>query len=242
MRKGKLVLLAVAFALVAVVPVSAPAADKAGLGLEWGVGPNLVAGNFNMQYGSGFALSWKLADSFAVSVFSNTAPWKGSFSYTSEAANDGYTPGTKHKYSVDRNGDMQVSGIRILHNVPLPILDIISLGIELGTVDFSDNTSPSACKVDGIVNGAAVPALGLGTDTLSGPAGLIGVSGKVSIFKAETKTVSTDISVLADLTIINIPEKDIWGTRKAYLATPKAIDGVTSYNYLSVLVGIGLWF
>lgn len=239
MRKGKLVLLAMAFALVAVVPVSAPAADKAGVGLDWGIGPNLVAGNFKMQFDNAFALSWKVSEAFTVAVFNSAAPWRGEYSYTSEAANDG-TDATEHKYLISRSGDLAISGIRILHAVPG--LDFISAGIELGTVAISDNAA--TCKLDGVVSTAAT-TLAAFTDTtqiMPTSAALIGIAGKVSIFKAESKTVTTDINVTGAFRIISIPETSIWGTQKAYLAEPKAIDGVTSYNNLNVLLGIGLWF
>lgn len=234
MRKGKLVLLAAALVLAVVAPVSAPAADRAGVGLEWGMGPNILTGNFTMQFDDAFALSWKVSDAFTVAVFNENALWRGENSYSSEAAVD--PSGLVQKYTLVQEGALTVSGIRILHTIPA--LDFISAGIEFGKVNFTNVGAVYKRGDGGVTTGTEFG----GVVGMPASANLLGLAGKVSIFKAETKTVTTDINVSGAFRIIRFAEQDVFGSQKALLVTPKAIDAVTGYSNVTALLGIGLWF
>jgi hypothetical protein len=234
MRKGKLVLLAAALVLAVGAPVSTMAADRAGVGLEWGMGPNILTGNFNMEFENAFALAWKVSDSFTVAVFNGSALWRGENSYTSDAAVD--PSGAAQKYTLVQDGDLTLTGIRILHSVPG--LDFLTAGIEFGRVNF--NSNPGVIKRG---DGGVVTGLEFGTPVaMPASAELLGVTGKVSIFKAETKTVTTDINVSGSFRIIKFADTDVFGTQKAVLSEPKAIDAVTGYSNVTALLGVGLWF
>jgi len=236
MRKGKLVLLAAALVLAVVAPVSAPAADRAGVGLEWGMGPNLLTGNFSMQFDNAFALAWKVSDSFTVAVFNENAMWRGENSYSSDAA---VTPGgATHKYTLVREGDLTVSGIRILHT--LPVLDFLSAGIEFGRINFTTVGGPLNIKRD---DGVAAVGTEFGTVVgMPASANLLGLTAKMSLFKAETKTVTTDINLSGSFRVIRYNDASVFGTQKALLTAPKAIDSVSGYSNVTALLGIGLWF
>jgi len=236
MRKGKLVLLAAAFALVAVAPVSTMAADRAGVGLEWGMGPNILTGNFNMEFENSFALAWKVSESFTVAVFNGNALWRGETGYTSDAAADPTL--AAQKYTLLRDGDLTLSGIRILHSVPG--LDFLTAGIEFGRVNFNTNVPANIVKRG---DGGAVTNTEFGAVALMpASAELLGVTAKMSIFKAETKTVTTDINVSGSFRIIRFADANVFGDQKALLTTPKAIDAITGYSNVTALLGIGLWF
>jgi len=236
MRKGKLVLLATAFVLAVVAPVSAPAVDRAGVGLDWGMGPNILTGGFSMEFDNAFALSWKVSDAFTVAVFNESALWHGENSYSSEAAMDPST--LVQKYTLVREGTVGSSGIRILHT--LPGLDFLSAGIEFGSISFTNVVPVNYVKRgDG---GAVTDTEFGGLGNMPASATLLGVAAKMSIFKAESKTVTTDINISGAFRVIKFTETDVFGTQKVLLAKPKAIDAVTGYSNVTALLGIGLWF
>jgi len=216
-----------------VAPVSAPAADRAGVGLEWGMGPNILTGNFTMQFDNTFALAWKVSDAFTVAVFNESALWRGENSYSSDAA---MTAGTSRKFTLVNEGDLSVSGIRIQHS--LPGLDFLSAGIEFGRMNF--NTTATTIKRD---DGAATAGTEFGTVVgMPGSANLLGLSAKMSLFKAETKTVTTEINLSGAFRIVRFNDTSVFGTQKVLLTAPKAIDAATGYSNVTALLGVGLWF
>lgn len=233
MRKAKMFMLLAALASTLAGGRVAQAA--AGVGLEWGMGPTIPLSNFGMKMNEGFTLAWKVTDSFAVGVFRESGMYRGEKEYTNTVA----VPSLKQ--SIILEGTSGVSGIRLM--TVMPVLSILQAGIELGTLSLGAATATYS-RSDGA--NALVTAADFGAPVAMGAQQLpmVGVSLKGTVLKGETKTVSTEISILAGFRFVDMPEQYVFGTQEAttILTTKKKIDAVTNYNNIGVGLVIGLWF
>src|SRR5512138_791228 len=122
MRKSKMVLLAAALA----VAVSAPAvsADKAGIGLNWAIGPMINLGPFDMEFGNGFTLGWKVTDRFTVGVFREDAMLRGEQSYKQNTA---VAPAVNIEHILVAEGNTTAQGLSFMTNLlDLPIVGTLN--------------------------------------------------------------------------------------------------------------------
>jgi len=238
MRKAtKGLLIAAAFVAVMGSGV-AGAADRAGIGLEWGWAPTINLNGFDIDFaGSSFALSWKVTDFFTVGMVSNQGYYSGSHEYN----DDTVTPNIKHNVRVD--GNVNSSVLRILANIPA--LAFLQAGMEAGVVQLgagsftyvnSDGTAGSANDFGAV---AGIPPT---FPNIS--AAVIGVLGKINLVEAETKTVSAAISVTGGLRFTSLPDTYAFGSQETTTTTvpPKKIDPITNFNNISLSVSAGLWF
>lgn len=241
MRKSKMVLLAAALA----VAVSAPAvsADRAGIGLNWAIGPMVQLGPFDMEFGNGFTLGWKVTERFTVGVFREDAMVRGEHTYTT----NNVTPNIDHTMVAE--GNTLAQGLSFLTNLlDLPIVGSLAVGLEVGTQEvnitrytFSD--SDGGATSDGTDFGlAAVPVVPINI-----VAPIMGVAAKLRVLEFETKTVTTCIDVNANLRFVPINENSILGTQETDVTlaageTMTKIDPVSNFNTLSLTAGVGIWF
>jgi hypothetical protein len=229
MRKAKTLLL-VAAVLAAVAGAGiAGAADKAGVGMTWGIGPMIPLGNFEMKFDDTFTLYWKVSNDFQVGVFRETSSVRGEESQTVS----GTDPVLKE--TLVAQADAAASGIRLLHSVPG--LDFVTAGLDIGVITFTGGTT-TLSRSDG---SAAVGTFG-NPVVLAGTAPLLGVTSKLSIFSAETKTVTTDISVTGSLRFVTFNDLAVFGTQKDLEAPTSAIDPINSFHNLTLLLGVGIGF
>lgn len=229
MRKAKTLLL-VAAVLAAVAGAGiAGAADRAGVGMTWGIGPMVPLGNFEMKFDDTFTLYWKVSNDFQVGVFREASSVRGEKSQTVT----GTDPVIKETLVAQANAS--ASGIRILHSVPA--LDFITAGLDIGVITFSGGTT-TITRSDGSgaagTFGSPVP--------LAGTAPLLGVTGKVSLFSAETKTVTTDINITGSLRFVTFSDLAVFGTQKDLEVPTSAIDPINSFHNLTLLLGVGIGF
>jgi hypothetical protein len=232
MRKTIAVLLVAGFA--AASGGRALAADRAGISLDWGVGPTLMLiGGFQMKMDEQVSLDWDVSDDFAVSVFSANATWRGSDEYQ----NNG-TPAIKHKITVEGTTDSM--GIAIVHS--LPMLSFIKVGIELGMVTL-DESAPIYSSSDG--SGSSIADFGGTVDTFSNEVcSMEGILAKVTLLKGESKGTYADISVMGSLRFVQTPTRRIFGIQQTdSTASPKkGIDPIGSLDNLSLKIVASLGF
>jgi len=234
MRKAKTLLL-VAAVLAAVTGAGiAGAADRAGVGMTWGIGPMVPLGNFEMKFDDTFTLYWKVSNDFTVGVFREASSVRGEESQNIA----GTDPVIKETVVAQANAT--ASGIRILHSVPA--LDFITAGLDIGVITFT-GVAPTYSRSDGLA--VATGAADFGTPLIGGlsvTAPLLGVTGKVSLFSAETKTVTTDINLTGSLRFVTFNDLAVFGTQKALENPTKAIDPINSFHNLTLLLGVGIGF
>jgi hypothetical protein len=228
----------IAVLLVAVSAVAAGgravAADRAGIGLEWGMGPTLMLiGGFEMKFDEEVALNWDVSNDFVVSVFSGNGTWRGSHEYTNNAV-----PAIKHKITVE--GDKDLMGIAILHS--LPVLSFVKVGIELGMINIDE----AACLYSNSDGSAAAGLADFGgaRDVLAETASMEGIVAKVTLLKGESKGTYADISVQGSLRFVQLPTERIFGRQETdSTASPlKGIDPIESFNNLSLKLVASLGF
>src|SRR6185503_109329 len=144
MRKATTGML-VAAGLFAVAGV-AQSADRAGVGLEWGMGPRISFGTYSMNFTNGTSLSWNIGGDFTVGVAASSGQYSASGSYTNNAS-----PAITHK--IHQTGGLQEASVQVLHSIPG--LSFLTLGLELGTVSYgasvrtmtnSDGSTPAGTE------------------------------------------------------------------------------------------------
>lgn len=231
MRKANMFMLLAALA--ATLAGGRVAQAAAGVGLEWGMGPTIPMANFGMKMNEGFTLAWKVTDAFSVGVFRESGNYRGEHKYTAVATN--------FKHSVILEGTSEVSGIRLMTVVP--VISILEMGIELGTLSLGAGTY-STSRSDGGTAAYADFGLPVAPAFAGGQAPMAGVSLKATLLKGETKTVSTAIAILAGYRFVDFPDAYLLGTQETLnVAVPqKKIDAVAGYDNVNVGLVIGLWF
>lgn len=237
MRKATATLLAAGLLFAASGAGIAQAADRAGVGLEWGIGPVIQMGDFDMKMSQGFGVNWQVTEVVSVAIFGENAPLRAEYSYSNDT-------GVAFDQGVQVNGDYAVSGMRVMHQ--LPILKILDIGFELGVVQLNENqvrwhNSNGTEGSDVDFNPA-----GGNRDTLNTTGALEGVTASLGLFRAETGTISTELSVAAALRFVQLPDTYIFGTQE--LNTTKAaaekaeIPAIDNYNNLVVRVALNVGF
>jgi len=216
----------------------AGAADRAGIGLEWGWAPTINLNGLDSDFaGTTFSLDWKVTDSFSVGVASNAGFYSGSHEYTDNTV----TPNIKHNIRLD--GQENSTVLRILATVP--VVTFLQAGLEAGVMQIggatytyvnSDGTTGSAANF-GAGPGVA-PNFGNQTEAIAG------VMAKATLVQAESKTVSAAISVSGGLRFVNLPDTYAFGSQESNSNSQplKKIDPITNMNSLSLVVEAGLWF
>ena len=234
MRKAKLSLLAAA--LFTALAGKTLAADRAGIGLEWGIGPVIQMGDFDMKFGQSFGVNWQVTDVVSVAIFGENAPLRAEYSYADDTGSATFDRG------IQVNGDYAVSGLRITHE--LPILKIIDVGFELGVAQLNE-TLVRYHNSNGSL-GTATDFGSSGRDTLNTTGAVEGITAVVSIFKAESGAVSTELTVAGALRFIQLPDTYIFGHQEVITtktAAEKAeIEPIDSYNNLAVRVALNVGF
>lgn len=232
MRKYIAVLLVAGFAVAA--GGRALAADRAGVGLQWGMGPTLMlVSGFDMKIDEEVALNWNVSNDFAVSVFSGNGTWRGSYEYTNNA-----TPAIKHKLTAEGYKDM--AGLAIMHS--LPGLSFLAVGIELGMVNVAEDnciySNSDGSAPTGLANFGGV------RDVVDETCSMEGVLAKLTLLKGESKGTYADVSVQGSLRFVQLPTMRIFGRQETdSTASPlKGIDPVESFNNLSIKLVASLGF
>lgn len=234
MRKAKMFMLLAALASMLAGGRVAQAA--AGVGLEWGMGPTIPMANFGIKMNEGFTLAWKVTDSFAVGVFREAGMYRGEKEYTNTVV----VPSLKQ--SIILEGTSEVSGIRLM--TVMPVLSILQAGIELGTLSLGACAAPEYSRSDGANTLVTAADFGVLDAMVAQQLPMVGVSLKATLLKGETKTVATEISILAGYRFVDMPDQYVFGTQEAttVLVTKKKIDAVAGYDNVNVGLVIGLWF
>jgi len=238
MRNATKVLLIAAVVFAVTGSGVAGAADRAGIGLEWGWAPTINLNGLSSDFaGTAFSLDWKVTDSFSVGVVSNAGFYSGSHEYTDDT---GANP-IKHNVQLDGNENSTV--LRILATVP--VVTFLQAGLEAGVMQIGPSTY-TYVNSDGTTGGAANfgSAAGIGPNFGNQTEGIVGVMAKATLVQAESKTVSAAISVSGGLRFVNLPDTYAFGSQETNTTkTPTAkIDPITNMNSLSLAVSAGLWF
>jgi len=241
MRKTMAVLLAVG-AVMAAGGQAVLAADRAGVGLEWSIGPAISANGFDMKMAQQFMLDWKVSESFSVGVWNSSGLFRGTHSYT-----DNLNPTLKHELVT--SGTVGANGITLLAS--LPAMNLIELGINVG-IESLVGVAPVARNSDGTTGaltdfGSTLPGPVATATALTVTAPLLGIAAKIHLLKAETKTVLTDIGIIASYNFVQFPDTNTFGTqevlgRPSAMGLLKRIDPVSNYDNAMVLLNAAIWF
>jgi hypothetical protein len=233
MRKTVAILLVAVFAVAAggQVAKAAAAADRAGVGLEWSIGPAISLSGFQMKMGQQFTLNWKVSDSFAVGVYNGSGLFRAENTYTDLAI-------TTKKHTLVTSGTTASNGITLLATIPM--IEIVELGINIGMETLTGVAPVELAHNDGT---AGVAAHFGTTAPLTCTAPILGVAARIRLLKAETKTVMTDIGVVGGLNYVQFSDITAFGTQEVQGKTPlKAIDPVNSFTNLTVMLNAAIWF
>ena len=230
MRKATTGML-VAAGLFAVAGV-AQSADRAGVGLEWGIGPRISFGTFNMNFTNGTALSWNVGGDFTIGVAASSGRYRAEHSYT----NNTVTPNITDKLAA--NGSVSEASIHLLHSIPG--LSFLNAGLALGTVTYG-----AAAYAPTHSDGSAGALGDFGAPAFAGTtAAEVGLLAQVNLLKAESKLVTSVVSVNAGLNFVTFNDVALLGTQEVNSTSnpKKAIDLVNGNTNLALTVGVGLWF
>ena len=241
MRKATAMLLAAAF--VAAGGQVAKAADRAGLGLEWTIGPSISLSGFDLKMDQEFGVSWAVSDSFSVNIFRHEGSFRGEHTYSDNVSIAGQTV----DQTVILNGTQALSGLQFLAGIPFLNFVKFRLGAELGVQTLNGGVY-SFQRGDGAATDDTAFGMGAAGDLQSNWNDMtlpeIGVLARLSLLSAETKTVTTSLDVAANLRFVSIPDTWLFGTQDSNTtkAVPDKIDAVTSYNTFAVQAGINVGF
>lgn len=226
MRKAITMSLASAFFL-SVGGRVATAADRAGIGFEYGMGPTIIlGGEFDMTMNQSGAFTWTVSDNFAVSIFTNTASVRGSHEYTDNTGANSVTR------KVVLNGHSDTRGLAIWAS--LPMLSFLKVGFELGDVELNETNRDHSASDGSATTGADFAENG---DTLTSSAMLEGIAGKLTFIRGDSKTISADLSVVGALRFVQLEDDiQIYGTQEVDSTTLplKAIDPISGFNNLDI--------
>lgn len=236
MRKAKLSLLAAA--LFAGMAGTTLAADRAGIGLNWAIGPTIQFGDFDMKFDQSFGVSWAVGPSVSVEVFGQTGQWSSEFEYTDDITVAGQTfdRGTQFQ------GNYTLTGMRFVHT--LPFLKILSVGFDLGVMSFGESNR-TYYNSDGTISAAA--NFGGIVDTFDTQAATEGVLAKLTLLTADAGAVKTELGIQGVLRFVQFEELYVNGIQETTVdpaAHPvlESIDPISSYNHLGVQVALNVGF
>lgn len=231
MRKATRLLLAAG--LFTAVSSGVMAADRAGFGVEWGIGPAIQLGDFGMKISQEFAVSWQVGPDVSVAVFGEQAPFHGDTTYTNDTTANSFDQGLQ----VD--GVWTATGMRFMH--ALPFLKALQVGFELGVVGFVER-NVNYVNSDGTTGNSGDFN---GRDSLSNvSATLEGIGARLSVFKADAGVIATDLTVGGALRFVQLPDTYVFGYQETNTTKPvkDGIDPVTSYNHLAIQVALTAGF
>jgi len=235
MRKAITMSLVATF-VAAAIGGSAMAADRAGIGFEFGMGPTIVlGGEFNMEMTSAGAFTWNVSDNFAVSIFSGNGKVRGEHSYTDNTGANN----VDRKIAVSGEADTRGLGIW----ASLPMLSFIKVGFELGTVQLSEQTVQYS-ESDGS-NTTGLADFGGVRDALNDETMMEGIAGRITFIRGDSKTVTADLSVVGSLRFVQTNQDlRIYGIQESDSTTLplKAIDPISSWNHLDLKIAATIGF
>lgn len=236
MHKAKRVLLSTA--LLALFAGGVKSADRAGIGLEWAVGPTVSLSGFDMQMDQTFSVNWAATDTVLLGVFGQTGAFRGEASYSND------TVPTPFDEGIQVNGGYTLSGIRISY--ALPMLSFLRVGFDLGVAQFTE-TQVDYHNSDGSEGTAADwESFAGGRDTFDVPGSVEGFHGKVKLLSASNGALTAELGVNVAVRFIQFADTFVYGNQEVTTTKPAGekagIDPISSYNHLSVQVAMNLGF
>jgi hypothetical protein len=237
MRKVKA--LALAAVIVAAGAGMAGAAEQSGIGLQWGIGPAFTFGPFDTKMSDSFAVTWDVSENVSVAIIRQAGQMSGVHEYTDDVTLPGDNNITR-RLRVDAYETINAIGI----STRIPALSFLKVGMELGVISIAEeqvNYTNSDGSVSSVVNFGNV------RDTLDVTGGLMGLTAKISLLKAETKTINSEIGVLAALRFVQIPTTRAFGIQEttvdsALHPVKKEIEALHSINSLDLKLAASLSF
>lgn len=213
------------------------AADRAVVGMEWGFGPIVRKVPGAARFDSQATLYWKASDDFTLGVFRGDGTWAMQAGQSEEFA------GGPTIWKLRKTGQVQTSGIRMLKS--LPMMNLVGVGLDLGTAQFLEQTATITQD-----NGASPgPAATFGVPVaFNTTAALLGVVGRMSLLQASSKTITTEFSLTGSLRYAVFPALNVLGTLKdkevGVLGTPGTtpMKAISSYHNLVISLGANIWF
>lgn len=236
MRKAKLSLLAAA--IFAGMAGTTLAAERAGFGLEWGMGPTIQLGDFDMQMDQSFSVEFSINEDFGVSLFSSQGRFSGEHEYTDDIT----IPGQTFERGIQIGGNTSVEGIRLSYG--LPFLKMLRLGIELGRLsieqdytDFHNSDGTTSSNVD----------FGGVSQQLDEVAAMEGVSLRANLLSGATGALTASLGVQASLRFAQFRDRAVFGIQETTVdpllhPVKEEIETITSYNTLAVAAALNIGF
>lgn len=238
MRKATATLLAAGVMFAVAGGRVAQAADRAGIGVEWGIGPVIQLGDFDMKMSQGFGVTWQVTEAVGVAIFGENAPLHAEYTYSNDTGAVAFDQG------VQVDGDYAVSGMRITHQ--LPVLKILDVGFELGVVQLNETNVRWHNSNGTLGSDVDFNPAGGNRDTLNTTGAMEGITASIGLFKAETGTVTTELSVAGALRFVQLPDTYIFGNQELNTTKPAAekdeIEPIDSYSNLAIRVALNVGF
>jgi hypothetical protein len=237
MRKAKLSLLAAA--IFAGTAGTSMAAERAGFGLEWSVGPTIAfASGFDMQMDQTFGVEFMINDDFSAGLFGGTGRWAGEYAYT----NDITVPGQSFDQRIQKGGSTEVNGLRLSYT--LPFMRMLKLGFELGRVSFGED-SVTYYNSDGSYGGAG--DFGGTVESLDTVAAMEGISVRANLLNGAAGALTASVGVQASLRFAQFERTAVFGSQESTVdpalhPVMNEIETITSYNTLSVAAALNVGF
>ena len=196
------------------------------------MGPRISFGTFNMNFVNGTSLSWNVGGDFTIGVAASSGLYRAEHSYT----NNTVTPNITDKLAA--TGTLSEASIHLLHTIPG--LSFLTAGLALGTVTYGGATYYPTHS-----DGSAGALGDFGAPAFAGTtAAEVGLLAQIDVLKAESKLVTSVVSIDAGLNFVTFPDVALLGTQEFNsTSTPKkAIDPVNGNTNLVLTANVSLWF
>lgn len=212
--------------------VTTQAAEKSLLDFEYGAGILLPIKKYDMKADNMFALTLNMSDKCSVTILREDSRVRGENSYIDAAD-------VTLKYTIVNEGNLSITGIRILHEVP--VLSSLRIGLDIANVRF--NTQNRFRRSDGVATdetdwGFAATF----NEPLDGSHPLVGLIVKWTIFSAEMKPVKTSLCLFSGFRFVDVPDTYALGFIESNATDTPAIDPIKNYHNTYVIVGLKIGF
>jgi len=211
--------------------VTTQAAEKSQLDFEYGAGILLPIEKYDMKADNMFALTLNISDKLSVTILREDSRVRGENSYIDIVADV--------KYTIVNEGDLSISGIRILHEVPF--FSSLRIGLDIANIRF--NTQNRFRRSDGA--GTDETDWGFAAtfnEPLDGSHPLVGLIVKWTIFSAEMKPVKTSLYLSSGFRFVDVPDTYALGFIETWAPDTPAIDPIKNYHNMYLIVGLKIGF
>lgn len=208
----------------------AHSSGKNTIGFEFGTGILNPIYHYDMKADNAFGLVLNITDDVTVTVMREDARIRGENTYTVIGGVE---------YKIVNDGTVSITGLRIMHVLPLSFLEGVELGIDIGSARFNTNLRYSTS------NGSATNAADwniVAGDALAGSHPLLGLAVKLNILSSQSKSMDTNLFICSSARFVDIPDTYTLGRNEVNSVFSPAIKPVDNFHNFNVIVGAKIGF